>query len=386
MKYGYRIELKLNNTQRTVLQQFCNTFRFVYNKGLYFEKEHYSATGRFLFSAKQQKMFQILRDTIPEYNFLSKYPSSLVTQALRRLDKSLNFSFAHKFGFPKYKRKHSNQESFTISGCVYVKTRYVRIPKIGKLQFLNPIEFDLNISQVTIKREGAKWFVSFSREINKDEITSKSLTDHIGIDVGLTPLLTCSDGTVYDHPRFLRKSENELKKLQRKLSKKTKRSKNYEKLRLKLFKKHQKIKNQRKDNLHKITSHLTKTKSSITVETLNIKGMMKNHCLAKSIADASWGLFFQYLEYKGSWYDCEIKYASRFYASSKTCSSCGHKKDKLSLKERIYKCEHCGLSINRDLNAAINLSTVGSTESNASGDLELSGSLNEEAISSVADH
>ena len=176
----------------------------------------------------------------------------------------------------------------------------------------------------------------------------------VGVDLGIKTLATCSDSEVFENPKALGKNLKRLKKLGRLVSRKKKGSKNRRKAADRLSKFHKKISDIRKDTIHKITSHLTKTKSMVVIEDLNVSGMMKNHCLARAISDVGFYELRRQLEYKGGWYGCQVVVADRFFPSSKTCCECGVIKTDLSLSDRVYVCP-CGNEIDRDLNAAINL-------------------------------
>lgn len=181
----------------------------------------------------------------------------------------------------------------------------------------------------------------------------------IGIDLGIKTLVTLSDNTIIDNPHYLRESQAKLKRMQQNLSRKKKGSKRRDKCRLKVARLHQKIANKRSWLIHNITTMLVNNYDIICIEDLNTSGMLKNNRLAKSISDASFSMFRSRLEYKCDWYGKEIVVIDRFYPSSKTCSSCGWKKEDLTLSDRIFVCENCGNKIDRDLNAAINIKRMG---------------------------
>jgi putative transposase len=184
-------------------------------------------------------------------------------------------------------------------------------------------------------------------------------------------LATCSDGTVFENPKALAKNLKSLKRKQRQLSRKKKGSKNREKAKLKVAKLHYRIRNIRKDALHKATTQLIRENQTIVLEDLNVKDMVKNHYLARAVNDAGMSEFRRMLEYKANWYGREIRYANTFFPSSKTCSNCGWKNDRLKLSDRIFKCQICNHELDRDLNAALNLKklcTVSSTGIYAFGD------------------
>ena len=193
----------------------------------------------------------------------------------------------------------------------------------------------------------------------------------VGVDLGILALATFSDGTRIENPHALKRDLGKIKRLQRTVSRRKKGSANREKAVRQLARAHLRVANVRKDALHQVTSRLARTKSAVVLEDLNVTGMVRNHHLAQAILDVGFSEFRRQMAYKGQWYGCQIILAPRFYPSSKRCSQCGHIKVKMDLSERVYICEHCGLVIDRDLNAAINLehfSTGSSPERYACGE------------------
>jgi putative transposase len=194
---------------------------------------------------------------------------------------------------------------------------------------------------------------------NVIEPIQKPVNDVIGIDVGIKDFMVCSDGRVYDNLKLRKSNEKQLIKLQRQISKKVIGSKNRYKAKIKLARKHEKINNKKLDYLHNITTSIVRENQTIVIEDLNVKGMLKNHCLAKSISDLSISEAFRQLEYKCKWYGRDLVVIDRWFPSSKLCSVCGHKYSDLSLKERTWKCTKCGTVHDRDANAAQNIKKEG---------------------------
>jgi putative transposase len=185
----------------------------------------------------------------------------------------------------------------------------------------------------------------------------------VGVDLGILALATFSDGTRIENPHALKRDLGKIKRLQRVVSRRQKGSANREKAVRQLARAHLRVANVRKDVLHQVTSRLARTKSAVVLEDLNVSGMVKNHHLAQAIVDVGFYEFRRQMDYKGKWYGCQVILANRFYPSSKRCSQCGHIKAAMDLSERVYICDHCGLMIDRDLNAALNLEqlTTGSS-------------------------
>ena len=215
------------------------------------------------------------------------------------------------------------------------------------------------ITRVVVSKRNGKWYASILVRCDENNYKHQSAlfneTRPIGIDVGINTLATCSDGTVYENPRPLKRQARKLARANRALSRKVPFSKNWHKAKRKLQKVHKRIANIRKDAHHKASTDIVRKASAIGIETLNIRGLLKNRKLAKALADAALSRFVTMIGYKAARRSIPITQADRFFASSKTCSQCGHKKKDLTLSEREYQCPECGFTCDRDLNAAINL-------------------------------
>ena len=273
----------------------------------------------------------------------------------------------HRVGFPKFKAKSKVTPRFAyttgIFGLIQDDHKALKLPRIGRIHCMENVAArvgDARISRMTISQHAGRWFASLIVE-REDEPPMQALKcGAVGVDMGIKTLATLSDGTVIENPRHLKKSEQKLTRAQRALSHKMPGSNRRAKARAKVARIHAHVANQRQDALHKFTTHLANKYSEISIEDLNVLGMAKNHHLAKSVMDASFGEFRRQLEYKTTRTGARLNIVDRWYPSSKTCSRCGRVKTKLSLSERTYRCEHCGLTIDRDLNAAINIRVAGS--------------------------
>ncbi len=210
------------------------------------------------------------------------------------------------------------------------------------------------ITSVSVSREAQRWFVSFRVECKRLMAASRN-TDVVGLDVGIDALVTLSNGVVFAPPPALRSNLGRLRRLSKAHSRKKRQSANRRRSAQKLARCHARITHIRRDYLHKLTTRLAKSHGQIVIEDLNVKAMLRNHRLARSIADASWGELGSMLEYKCRWYGARLTRADQFFPSSKTCSTCGYRKETLALAERTFSCEKCGSVLHRDLNAAINL-------------------------------
>jgi putative transposase len=293
-------------------------------------------------------------------------------EALRDLDQAFrNFYRGLKtgaqIGFPRFKRRGIN-DSFRLTGAIKALDRFAQLPRLGKIRLKEEPNIGGRILSATVTRKADRWFVSFTVEEEiPDPVPQEG--QPIGVDLGLKKLATLSDGVEFLNPKALERKLRKMKKLSKHLSRKQKDSKNYEKARMKCARLYLRISNIRSDALHKLTTYLTKNHSQIVIEDLCVSGMLKNRRLARAISDVGFYEFRRQLEYKSKWYGSNLILAPRFYPSSKRCSQCGHVKSELSLSDRIYDCEKCGLVIDRDLNAAKNLVAASWSETlNACGE------------------
>lgn len=265
-----------------------------------------------------------------------------------------------KIGRPSFKKK-GNTQSYRLPNQKFrIEGDRIRLEKIGwvKVVIDRNIPENGKILSCTISKNPAnQYFVSITVDC---EITKKPKTGkEVGIDLGIKEFATLSDGIVIDNPKYLRENQSKISRIQKYMSRKTKGSNRWHKNRLKIARLHNKVSNRRLWFLHNLTTYLVNNYDTICIEDLNVSGMVKNHKLASSISDASFSLFRTLLEYKCEWYGKTLSVIDRFYPSSKTCSNCGWKKDDLSLSDRTFACGNCGIKIDRDLNAAINIKRMG---------------------------
>jgi len=380
---GYKTELKVSNKQRSALLQHAGTARYVWNWALSRIESKVSKPNAIQLH-KEWNVWK--RDNAIWYKDVSKCSPQ---ESLRNLENAFkNFfrkckdkkkgKFKGKVGYPRRKNKHKSIGSSRFTGTIKVTENTIQLPRLGKLRLKENGYFpnDAKILSSTVSEKAGKWFVSIQveEEIKEPKTKKKNV---VGIDLGIKTLAVCSDGKEYQNPKALRTRLKKLKMLQRSMSRKVKGSQNRKKAVRKVSELHYKIGNIRKDTLHKITTELTKNKSIIVIEDLNVSGMMKNHKLAQAISDVGLYEFRRQLEYKGKLYGCDIQVADRFFPSSKLCRFCGCLNDELTLADREWTCA-CGAVHDRDLNAAKNLESlaVSSTESlNACGE-ESSGNKN----------
>lgn len=272
-----------------------------------------------------------------------------------------------KVGFPKFKSKDRATPRFAYTtgafGLIEGDPKALRLPKIGRVHCMEDVAErvgDARVLRMTVSKRAGRWYAALTVERDDKPVTKPPKGGAVGIDLGIKTLATLSDGTVIENPRCLAASERRLKKAQKALSRKVKGSRRRAKARAKVARIHARVANQRLDAMHKLTTWLASTFSHISVEDLNAAGMARNHRLAKAVSDASFGEFRRQLEYKTAKTGARLHVIDRWYPSSKTCSKCGAVKAKLSLSERVFHCDACGLSIDRDLNAAVNIKVAGS--------------------------
>ena len=365
---AYKVELNPNNKQRTLLEKSAGGARFAYNWGLNERINLYKSEKKSLSAIDQHKILCSKKKT--EFPWMYEVSKMAPQEALRDLDRAFKNFFrgikkGQKIGFPKFKTKHKSKQAFSYS--FYVTNSTINIPKIGRVKLKEkgyiPIK-DVKINSMTVSKIADKWFVSVQIEQNINE-SINHVKSALGVDVGIKTLATCSNGQIFENPKYLKKSKKKLAHAQKNLARKmfnkeTKRSSNNRnKAKLKVQKIHYRISNQRKDTLHKMTSILARTKPRyLVLEDLNVSGMMKNHKLARAIGDASFSEIKRQLSYKTSWYGGSVVEVDRFFPSSKMCSKCGQIKEDLTLEDRIYMCD-CGNVMDRDLNASINLEKYG---------------------------
>lgn len=377
---SFKFRIYPNREQKTELAKQFGCCRFVYNNLLRKRIDLYTETGKGLSLFSMNK---ILPELKKEHEWLKNANSQSLQASLADLDKAYNAFFNKTAKFPKFKKKN-NTGSFRVPQHFILDGNRLRLPKIGKLKIKRHRDIVGNPKYVTIsKTPSGKYYVAFT---NLVEITEpKYEGNSIGLDLGLKDFVVTSDGEHIRHPKIGRSYESKLVREQRKFSRKQKNSQNRKKQRIKVAKAHEKISNKRNDFLHKLSHRLINENQAIYIEDLNIKGMVKNHKLAKSISDSGWSEFVRQLEYKGHWYGCWIEKIDRFFPSTKRCNVCGWINQEITLNDRKWICRECAVHHDRDVNAANNIlkfGRVGSTRINAFGeDVSLSNKIHLKAAS-----
>jgi putative transposase len=365
VRQAFRFELDPNQKARAALTKHVGAARFAYNWGLARLKEALEQS-RPLPSAIQlhKEWNRWKRENAPWWVEVSKCAPQ---EAFRDLERAVRNWREGRANFPRFKRKKSlDDNKARLTGSIQVTPRHVKLPRIGKVRTKERTDKLLELLQArkarilsaTISREADRWFVSLTCVVERPDPElreAKSPEDIIGVDLGLESFITLSNGTKIEAPKPLKKALRLLERRSRQLSRKQKFSKNFKKASLRLARLHRRVRNIRRDFLHKVTTWLAKTKSVIVVEDLNVRGMSQNGHLSQAIYDVSWGMFRRMLEYKCAWYGAKLILVPQGFPSTKTCSHCGEVGPPLPLSQRVFRCEACGLEIDRDWNAALNL-------------------------------
>jgi len=362
MKYKtFKFKLEPNKEQGVLINKTLGCCRFLYNQMLNEKQEKYKN--------KDDSKLKTEKEYKNKFLFLKEVDSVALQQS--RIDLQTSYkSFFRKLKLGektsiKFKSKHNSKSSYRTMNvkisCGYnirVEDDKIKLPKLGFVKFKKSREVIGKIKSVTISKNVLnRYCISILCEVEIQELPK--INKNIGIDLGIKEYLVTSDNYQVSNPKYLRKSELKLKKAQRVLLRRKKGSNRRLLARKKVFKIHEKIRNQRLDFLHKLSSKLIIENQVICLETLKIKNMVKNHCLAKSISDASWSKFVELLKYKADWYGRDLVQIDTYFPSSKKCNNCGNIKKDLKLSDRDYNCSSCGTTIDRDYNASLNILSEG---------------------------
>lgn len=360
IKRAYKFRFYPNPEQIEQLAQTFGCSRFVYNHMLrlrtdaWYERQErigYHETSKLLTELKKQ----------PEYEWLKEVSSVPVQQSLQHLQNAFTNFFAKRAGYPSFKSKHGKQSATYVATGFKWDGKSLTLAKMKEplaIRFSRTIPKAAKVTTVTVSKDTAgRYFVSM---LCDDAVAAlPEETGRIGIDLGLTHFAILSTGEKIEAPNVFRRDEKKLAKLQRRLAKKQKGSKNRAKAKLKVARIHAKIADTRRDFTHKLSTRLIRENQTIAVETLAVKNMVKNGTLAKSISDAGWSDFVRQLEYKAKWYGRTLVGIDKWYPSSKRCSVCGFVVSKMPLSVREWTCPECGAVHDRDINAACNILAAG---------------------------
>lgn len=354
-----------NREQKETLSKYFGCVRFIYNWGLEKKIKTHKECGKSIGYVKLSSEFTLLKQQ-KEFEWLKECPRETLQQSLRNLDAAFSNFFKKNAKYPKFKsKKHSRDSVKFIQNVHFDFANWtVKLPKIGKINLCKNRAFNQTTNKIvncTVSRDhcGTYWCVVTVDDLQDMPLKAEIKKDNsVGIDLGIKDYAILSDGRKFSNPKHLENTKKKLAHLQKVLARKEKGSKNYEKMRIKVAKCHRSITNKRNDFLHKLSSNLVNNYKTICLEDLNVKGMTKNHHLARAIQDASWGEFTRQLQYKSDWNGDNIIYIGRFEPSSKTCHNCGYVNHDLKLSDRKWVCPQCGEHLDRDINAAINIKEI----------------------------
>jgi len=362
MNKAFRYRFYPTPEQETLLRRTVGCCRFIYNRALELRSEAWAQ--------RQEKLsgYDLIKKITewkkePETEWLSEVSNVPLQQSINNLEVGFQNFFSKHAKYPSFKKKSSGGSCrFTTFGF-RIKEGEVWLAKTKApldIRWSRPLPEGASPKQCTVRlTPSGEWYISFLCDVEIPHLPP--VDKHIGLDMGITALVTTSDGEKITNPKPTKKYRHDLTIAQRHLSRKTKGSKRRLRAKRKVARVHRKISDIRKDQLHKLTTRLVRENQSIAIEDLSVRNLLKNHCLAGSISDASWGELKSMLKYKCNWYGRELRVIDRWFPSSKTCHKCGHV-SKLPLNVREWECPQCGTNHDRDVNAAINILSAGTVD------------------------
>jgi putative transposase len=359
---AYQYRFYPTNEQKQTLARTFGCCRYVYNWALRERTDAYYQRGeRLYYEGTAQRLTTLKKQD--ETVWLNEVSSVPLQQSLRHLDKAFRNFWQGRADYPTFKKKRHQQSATYASNAFTWDGHALTLAKMEtplSIIWHRPLPDGCKPSSATItKDEANRYFVSIlvEEDIKPLQVTPKM----VGLDLGLKSMVITSDGQTYGNPKFFAKDEKKLAKAQKRHAKKKKGSKNRNKARLKVARIHKKIADRRRDYQHKLSTHIIRENQVVCIESLQVKNMVKNHCLAKAISDVGWSEFVRQLEYKAAWYGRTLAKIDKWYPSSKRCFDCGHILDSLQLDVRSWSCPECGVHHDRDINAAKNILAVGLT-------------------------
>ena len=358
---AYKYRIYPNGEQKVLIEKHFGCARFAYNWALAFQQKYYDEHKKSLSRKDIQDQLVALKKQ-EQFSWLNEVNSQSLLSGLLHVYTAFGNFFKGRAKFPKFKSKKIPQRSYQCpQHCnIDFEKGLLNIPKLKGIKAVFSRKFDGKIKTVTISKTATgKYYASILVETNQTKVIPSTIEADktIGIDLGLNHMLIQSDGQKVENPRYLRHAQKRLAIQQKIFARKKKESKNYQHQKLSVARIYEKVRLQRLDLHHKLTHNLICENQATTyaVEDLGIKNMVKNSKLAKSISDVAWRQFLTLLEYKAEWYGKNILKIGRFMPSSKTCSCCGYKIDKLPLSVRSWQCPDCESVSDRDVNASINI-------------------------------
>lgn len=364
---GYKYRLDPTPEQIVQMEKTFGCCRYVYNWALDLKIKTYQGEKRSLSAVDLCKQLTLLKKD-DNHLWLNEVSNECLQQSIRCMDSAFTKFFREHTGFPKFKSKHRNKNVFKNVNSVKFdfENNRVKIPIIGWIKFFANRSFEGKIGTITISKSSTgKFYASVLIDDgipNPDKFVIDSDTT-VGIDVGIKDFAVLSNGQVFSNPKYFESAQKRLGCLQRRFSRKHKGSNRWKKAKHDVAVCHERIRNRRQDFLHKVSKKIVSENQTIIIEDLNVGGMLKNHCLAKGIASASWSEFFRMLQYKSDWRGVNLIRIGRFEPSSKMCG-CGYIHRDLKLSDRVWTCPECGSVNDRDLLAANNIKRFGLEKKN----------------------
>ena len=353
---AHKIKLNPRPEQEEYFKRAAGCARLAYNWGLAEWGREYEAGGK-PSALELKKRFNAIK--AEQFPFVKEVSKCATEQAFADVGAAFKHFFrrlkeGEEAGYPKFKSKHRTTPSFYLANDkIAFEGHQVYIPKLGWVNLAEELRFEGKVMGARVRCRAGQWWMAVAVEMEKPRPAEKQNT--VGVDVGITNLAVTSDGQVFENQEYLRQSLSRLGSLNAALARKEIGSRNFEKAKVKLQRAHYRVACQRDDALHKMTTGLCRNNAVIGIEDLNVKGMVRNRHLSRSLSDAALGELHRQLNYKAEWFGSIVQPVDRFFPSSQVCSACGKRKTELTLAEREWRCEGCGAHHDRDLNAAINI-------------------------------